>query len=250
MLGPLFLLLGCTDKAVTGDTGASDDTADTEDTRPVPDFDCPVAAMGIQTIDTTPASPYLITHPTVGAAEVSGHVVLFLAGGPGDMGSANISFNAFLSRGADVGRFISVMPYTDDGDMSDEGERIAAIADEVLACFGGDADHVHLAGTSNGGRASFAIMLEQPEHFATLLGAPGYFVEEDGAVLSAQLAGKAVFDGVGELDDESWLEAVSGTHDTLSALGVESVYDVLEGQGHIPDEAFDPSPLFDFWLSH
>lgn len=244
----LLSLLGCADKAAATDSAGSDAGDDSSDAGP--DFDCPAPTPGFQDINTTPASPYLMVHPTVSADEVNGHILVFLAGGPGDSGSANIGFNAFLSRGGGVGNFISVMPYTTDGDLSDEGERIAAVVDEVLACYGGEAGEVHLAGTSNGGRAAFGIMLEQPEHFATLLGAPGYFVEGDSSVLSAQLAGKAVFNGVGALDDESWQTAVSGTHDTLTALGVESVYDVFEGQGHIPDETFDPSPLFDFWLSH
>lgn len=247
-----ILLLACADKG--GGEGAddtstpADDTAETAD--PGPDFDCPEATTGLQDVTTTPASPYLIVHPTASAEDVSGHVVLFLGGGPSDNGSANIAFNAFMSRGDAVGSLISAMPYTSDSDLSDEGDRVAAVAQEVLDCWGGEPGKVHLAGTSNGGRAAFAIMLEQPDTFATLLGAPGYFQESDTSVLAAQLAGKAVFNGVGEEDDAGWQEAVYSTHETLTSLGVESVYEEFEGQGHIPDESFDPSALFEFWTSH
>ena len=247
----LLALLACADKGGDGTDDSSapiDDSAETGD--PGPDFDCPAATTGQQDVTTTPASPNLIVHPTVSAAEVSGHVVLFLPGGPGDNGSANIAFNAFLSRGAEVGSIISVMPYTSDSDLSDEGDRVAAIAEEVLDCWGGERGKVHLAGTSNGGRAAFAIMLEHPETFATLLGAPGYFEESDTGVLAAQLAGKAVLNGVGELDDADWQDVVYSTHETLTGLGIESVFETFEGQGHIPDESFDPAPLFDFWMDH
>jgi len=72
----------------------------------------------------------------------------------------------------------------------------------VLACYGGDPTEVHLAGTSNGGLAAFALMTVHPEYFATLLGVPGAFPVQDPAtidraVLGRTLAGRAVFNGVG-----------------------------------------------------
>lgn len=250
----LLLLLACADK--TGETASpedSDQPADTAHTGETgdsgPDFECPAATSGLQDVTGTPAAPYLVRHPTAEPDGESGHVVVFLAGGPGDGGSASIAYNSFLSRAEAVEQVWAVMPYTDDGSMSDEGERIVAVVDEVLDCWGGDAGRVHLAGTSNGGRAAFAIMLEQSERFATLLGAPGYFTEEDSSRWASALADRAVFNGVGELD-ESWLEVVSATHETLLGLGVDSTYEEFAGQGHVPDESFDQSVLFDFWLAH
>ena len=84
----------------------------------------------------------------------------------------------------------------------DEAPRTLAIVNEVLACYGGDPTEVHLAGTSNGGLAAFALMTVHPEYFATLLGVPGAFPVQDPAtidraVLGRTLAGRAVFNGVG-----------------------------------------------------
>lgn len=232
--------------AHTGETGPAD-SGETGDTGTP--FDCPERASGLVEVTTTPASPYLVRHPTAEGSE-SGPVVVFLGGGPGDAMSASVAWSSFLERADAVEHFWAIMPYTSDGSMVDEGDRIVAIVEEVLACYGGDPSRVHLAGTSNGGRAAFAIMLESPDVFATLLGAPGYFQETDTSVIASALAGKAVFNGVGEEDSEDWRSVVAETHELLTGLGIESVYDELEGQGHVPDASFDPSPLFEFWLEH
>ncbi len=258
----LLALLACADKdpKETGETEETGETSETEETGETgeteetgdsgPSFDCPERASGLQQVTTTPASPYYVQHPTAEPDGESGHIVVFLAGGPSDGGSANYAFSAFLARAAEVEQVWAVMPYTEDGSLSDEGERVVAVVDEILDCYGGDASRVHLAGTSNGGRAAYSIMLERSDRFATLLGAPGYFTEADTSVWADALADRAVFNGVGGEDSEDWQAVVEETHDTLVSLGVDSTYEVFEGQGHIPDESFDPSILFDFWLSH
>ena len=92
-------------------------------------------------------------------------------------------------------------------------------------------------------------MLEHADRFASLLGAPGYFTESDGSLLASALSGASVFNGVGEEDSESWQEALLATHEALVEIGVDSTYEVFPGQGHIPDESFDASPLFGFWFA-
>lgn len=252
----LLVLMGCagagkSDRAETSDTADSDaEGGGQESADPGPDFDCPVAMTGLQDITTTPASPYLVRHPTAVPEDKLGDIVVFLAGGPGDSASASYAFNSFLGTAEQLNQIWGVMPYTEDGSLSDEGDRVVAVVEEILACYGGDPDRAHLAGTSNGGRAAFTIMLEHPETFNTLLGAPGYFTEPDTSVWAAALADKAVFNGVGEEDDESWREVVLATHESLLAVGVDSTYNEFAGQGHVPNADFDSSTLFAFWNSH
>ena len=112
---------------------------------------------------------------------------------------------------------------------------------------------VHLAGSSNGGLAAFGLMARQPERFATLLGAPGAFPVQDPSsvdlkVWAQMLAGRAVFNGVGE-HDADWLPEVMATHNALTEAGVESVFVALPDQGHIPGSGFDSGILLEFWES-
>jgi predicted esterase len=150
--------------------------------------------------------------------------------------------------------FRVVIPYSPDADFIDEANRTFGILNEVLWCYGGDPAKVHLAGASNGGLAAFALMIAKPEHFATLLGAPGAFPVQDPAVVDPSvwaeaLAGRAVFNGVGANDD-NWKLEVIGTHNALAAAGVESVFVEFAGQGHIVSSAFDESVFLDFWATH
>ncbi len=112
-----------------------------------------------------------------------------------------------------------------------------------------DRAKVHIGGTSNGGLGAFDVMLDHPDRFATLLGAPGLWMYWNPTAVQAALEDKSVFNGVGELDS-SWYSYVEQTHERLVALGIDSVFVVFEGQDHIPDSSFDPAPLFGFWQEH
>ena len=93
------------------------------------------------------------------------------------------------------------------------------------------------------------MMLASPDRFVTLLGAPGYFEELDADVIGPALAGKPVFNGVGE-EDAGWHADVVATHEFLEDLGVDSVLVEFPGQGHELDESFDESIFFEFWSTH
>lgn len=239
--------------AAPEDGGAGADTAaragDEADAAPGvrPDW-CVVAEQGVlQDVTTTPRSPYFVHHPDAAVADPA--TVVFVPGGPGSRDTAQATFELWLSRGSTLGRFRVIVPYADDGDLTDEGDRIVPILDEVLACHGGAAARVHLAGTSNGGRAAFALMLKSHERFVTLLGAPGVFDAATDAQLTTALAGKAVFNGAGALDGQ-WRPLVKATHDWLVSLGVDSVLVEFPGQGHILNESADQEPFFGFWSQH
>jgi hypothetical protein len=93
-------------------------------------------------------------------------------------------------------------------------------------------------------------MLERPERFATLLGAPGEFRPGTTPADLATLKGKAVFNGVGELDDEFWHKGVRDAHDGLVLAGVDSVYVEFAGQRHGAGAGFPRDLLFAFWTAH
>ena len=236
-----------TEAAVPGDGGPAGFSAPTGSGAPAY---CVTAEHGtLQDISTTPASPYLIQHPEPGGPSTP--TVIFMPGGSGNRNIALRAWANFLSGGAGADRFRLVVPYAEGIDLIDDAQRVFGILDEVLACYGGDASQVHIGGTSNGGLASFALMLARPELFASLLGAPGGFPfnQQDPALLATALSGKRVFNGVGA-NDNGWKPGVKATHDQLVAIGVESVFVEFAGQGHQVSPEFDESVFFDFWSGH
>jgi hypothetical protein len=103
---------------------------------------------GLQDITDTPASPYIVHHPA--SDDPSVPTIVFLSGGSGSRKNAQRVWNNYLSGGAAVGSFRVVLPYSLDVDYIDDAQRTFKIMDEVLACYGGNASKVHLAGVSNG----------------------------------------------------------------------------------------------------
>lgn len=213
-----------------------------------PDYCNAPAADKLQRIRRTPSGPYFVHHPVT--ANPESQTVVFLPGGNGTERSAERIWDRYLSEGTGMEQFRLVIPYSPEeiGFMG-EARLVVAIVDEVLACYGGDAARVHIAGMSNGGHAAFETMLAYPERFVTLLGAPGSFPTEDPAKWASSLGDRAVFNGVGSEDDE-WIPEVRATHAALLAEGVESVFMEFAGQRHSINSEFDESVFFDFWTSH
>ncbi len=214
---------------------------------------CAPAEMdGLQDVTETATAPYFVHHPAPDNPSAS--TVIFLPGGSGRQGSAQRVWDNVFADAPGAQALRVVIPYTIDADFIGEANRTFAILNEVLWCYGGDPAKVHLAGTSNGGLAAFALMVARPEHFATLLGAPGAFPVQDPtvvdpAVWAEALAGRAVFNGVGALDGD-WKSEVIATHNALAAAGIESVFVEFAGQGHALRAALDESVFFDFWARH
>ncbi|MBI4329581.1 MAG: hypothetical protein HY685_06925 [Chloroflexi bacterium] len=203
-----------------------------------------------QDIVGTPASPYFVRQPAVDNPNAP--TIVFLGGGAGTRRGSQRLWTNYLSGGKGVDDFRIVLPYSDGVEYYDasESQRTFRVVDEVLACYGGDAAQVHLAGFSMGGYAAFALMLQQPDRFATLLGAPGLFPESTTPERWAKaLCGHAVFNGVGSRDDE-WKQLVQTTHQQLLKVGIESVYVEFADQGHSLGVAFDETVFFDFWRAH
>ncbi len=235
------------DDTADDDTG-DDDTGD-DDTTPLdpPEYCEDAVPDELQEILTTPAAPYFVHHPDTDALDVP--TVIFLPGGSGQRSAAEGTWGRWLADGTGVDQFRVAILFAADGDLTDEYDRSVEVVEELLLCYGGDPDHVHLGGTSNGGIGSFALVLEAPDTFATLLGAPGAFINFDTQAIENALGGKAVFNGVGEFDS-GWINAVESTHQGLVGLGIESELVIFEGQGHILDYEYDETVFYDFWLSH
>ncbi|MBI4202102.1 MAG: hypothetical protein HY532_03165 [Chloroflexi bacterium] len=198
----------------------------------------------------TPAGPYFVRHPMVDNPNAP--TVVFLGGGTGSRRSAQRVWANYLSGGAGVDDFRVVLPYAVDVEYTDyyEARRTFKVVDEVLACYGGDPTQVHIAGFSNGGMVAFDLMLEHPERFATLLGAPGLFPRLSTPEQWAKaLCGHAVFNGVGSVDDE-WKGDVRATHEGLLSMGINSMYVEFSRQGHSLNVDYDETLFFDFWRAN
>jgi len=234
--------------ADVSDGAIPDASADLDASPPwMPPEWCPRPEAGLQDVTGTPASPYYVHQPDPGASDPS--VVVFLPGGFGDAAVASLCFDLWLSEGDRLGDFRVVVPYSADGDFTDERDRVPDVLDEALLCFG-PAPRVHLAGTSLGGLAAYALALEAPDRFATLLGAPGTWDPRDEDAIAVALAGKSVLHAVGELDDDLWQTEVQTNQAMLERLGIDSTVLVMEGEGHILSPGFDESVFFDFWAAH
>ena len=218
---------------------------------PTPGFCLP--ADELQNVGGTPASPYFVVHPETGDATTQ--TIMFVPGGRGSRRGAERVWSNYMAEGVGLENFRLVIPYAEDFDLLDDTRRVLTIVPEVLACYGGEPGGVHLAGVSNGGLIAFSLMVNSPELFTSLLGAPGAFPTTDPSAWrdvppewAEKLIGKRVFNGVGELD-EDWQPEVRATHESLSAQGVDSVYVEFSGQNHGLDEAFDESTIVEFWTN-
>lgn len=219
------------------------------DTASAP-LSCPVAQQGaLQDVTTTPAAPYFIHHPSAAvstAADVA--TVLFLPGGSGSRKiGQDFIWKNWLSRGKGVDKVRIIIPYAKGEELWSDFTRVRHVLEEVLVCYGGDHGRVHLAGTSNGGRHAFQLMLEDGSRFASLLGAPGLFSKDaTDASLKQALSRKPLYNGVGSRD-EDWKREVMATQKRLLGLGLRSQYVEFPDQEHILNERFDPSGFFEFW---
>jgi pimeloyl-ACP methyl ester carboxylesterase len=213
-----------------------------------PAYCLPAEYDALQDIETTPSSPYFVQHPHTGGPSTP--TVIFMPGGSGSRTIAKRVWSNYLSSGEEAGLFRLVIPYSDTQTLIDEGTRVFGIIDEVLACYGGDQSQVHIAGTSNGGLAAFALTLASPERFASLLDAPSAFTTLNSRTIADALEsapeGFRVFNGVSEVDI-GWMSGVKVTHDQLVEIGVDSTYLEFAEQSHQLRQEYDESVFFEFW---
>lgn len=208
---------------------------------------CRAPRSGWQTVRGTRQAPYTVHHPHSDEPDVA--TVIFLPGGTGESLHAELTREAFLVDAAGLDDLRVVMPIGDGDDSAFDARRVAKIRKEVLTCFGGDPDNVHLAGHSNGGMAAFDAMLDAPEKWASLLVVPGALDPWDEEAAVAALSDKPLFLGVGE-HDSMWVTWIGELHDQLTAAGLSSELVVFPGIGHTPDRSWeDRDVLFDWWIA-
>ncbi len=242
---PLLLLAAC-DPANNGDTVPLDTAGDSGEADTAAVFNppewCPAPTSGRQEVTDTPASPYYVMHPDVESAPI----VLLLPGGPGDRGSAGATWDAFFDE--DARGYRIVVPYvTEQGYPEDVVPPVAEVLDEVLACFGGDAGELHLAGHSNGGYLAYNVVGPQlVDRIVTLTGLPAYF-----SAFRKNKYGTLAFHNAAGDTDTQWLEAMEDAHATLLEQGFDSELTVWPETGHTPGPNWDGREgMFAFWDAH
>ena len=88
----------------------------------------------------------------------------------------------------------------------------------------------HLAGISNGGISAFRIAIQQPELFHSMVVLPGFPADQDFSMLD-RLLEMPVKMYVGELDS-GWVQEMSETQRELKRLQVNSILEIVPGNGH------------------
>ena len=167
------------------------------------------------------------------ADETSGpHPVVFaLPWGAGSQELVLTFMSSYWSRVPGLQGYYVVSPAVRGSDLEHTADEvIPAIFDWMDQELDYNPSQVALVGASNGGRGMFHAALAYPDRFATLMGLPGRY-DGDAAALSV-LAEKPVWLIVGELDT-GWRAASEATIIALESQGVETVLDVVGGQGHV-----------------
>ncbi len=247
----LLLLLACTaGPAEPNDTpDATNDTSVIDEGCPEPlplatePLDtCPELEEGLLEIDGTQGS-YLLSVPVEPTQILP--VIVFLPGGPADIGSATNNYFQWLAKMPEVENTWVIVPHT-----SGAGSDRAQVALDSLAAFQGCFDHdstqVHLVGHSSGGRIAYPLAVDTPAPFRSLTGLPGTFGEETDEALLASLECVPVHHVAGS-EDAGWVDAARDAQTRMEGLGLESTLNVVEGMGHGPDESWDGSLLRDFF---
>lgn len=247
----LLLLLACTG----GDT-ATDDAQDTQVDTGDPGEQCPAPVpLATEPVDTCPEiteglleiegakGSYLLSVPEDPDAVLP--VIVYLPGGPADIGSARNNYFQWLAMMPGVQDYWVIVPHT-----SGAGSDRAQVALDSLAafqgCFEHDSSKVHLIGHSSGGRVAYPLAVDSPAPFRSLTGTPGTFGDETDEELLASLECLPVHHIAGE-DDTGWVDSAREAQTRMEGLGLDSTLHVVEDMGHGPNDDWDGSLISDFF---
>ena len=175
------------------------------------------------------------------AANTSGpHPVIFaLPWGSGSEALVEGFLASYWSLLPSLRGYYVVSPAVRGSTLEDTADEfISAIFDWMDQEIDYHPSQVALVGASNGGRGMFHAAIAYPDRFKTLVGLPGQY-SGDPAALSV-LLGKRVWLMVGEFDD-GWVEASEATVAALESQGVETIFNIVPGQGHVL--SLDPGAL-------
>lgn len=250
----LLLLMACSGGASDDDTtDSTDDTTQVDDTAvegcpaPVPlatePVDaCPELSEGLLEVDGSKGS-FLLSVPQDPSQRLP--VIVFLPGGPADIGSASNNYFQWLAKMPGVQDYWVLVPHT-----SGAGSDRAQVALDTLAhfqgCFEHDSTQVHLIGHSSGGRVAYPLAVDTPVPFRSLTGLPGTFGDETDQELLEALECVPVHHVAGS-EDAGWVDAAREAQTRMEGLGLNSTLNVVEGMGHGPNESWDGSLVSDFF---
>ena len=203
---------------------------------------CPELSEGLMEIDGAKGS-YLLSVPAEPTEILP--VLLFLPGGPADIGSANNNYFQWLGMMPGVQNYWVIVPHTSGAGGDRDQVALDSLAD-FQGCFDHDSSQVHLIGHSSGGRVAYPLAVNTPAPFRSLTGLPGVFGEETDEQLVESLECVPVHHIAGS-EDTSWVDAAREAQTRMEGLGLQSTLDVVEGMGHGPDQDWDGTLLTDFF---
>jgi len=153
---------------------------------------------------------------------------------PGDQSRAmvDVGMSRYWAAGAAKG-WVVVSPaaFGDNSFVDVNPDLFQEFVDAITALHRPEGGRVHLAGVSNGGRSAFRLATLLPNHFASVLAAPGFApTAEDFERLSAINCPVRML--VGETDTR-WVTESRATLDRLKALGKDASLEVRPGDGHM-----------------
>ncbi|MFZ2874111.1 MAG: alpha/beta family hydrolase [Phycisphaerales bacterium] len=120
---------------------------------------------------------------------------------------------------------------------------VGELLDEVAKTVRSENGLVHIAGSSNGGRAAFRAALDAPGRYASLTGLPGVPPAASDYARLDRLKNVPTALLVGQGDNDYWVTESKRTSEQVRALGGECSLRVVPGQAHVL--TLEPGELFD-----
>jgi len=160
--------------------------------------------------------------------------VLAFPPGPQNAAMVDAALDRYFGGLAEAG-FVVVVPEAPGGMLFFRGaeRHVPALLDAVAQRFAVEGGRFHLAGPSNGGRSAFRAAGLYPERFHSIAALPGFPPESEDMDRLDRLHGMPVALFVGG-EDRGWLERMRRAEERLRALGHPVVFEVFEGEGHVP----------------
>jgi pimeloyl-ACP methyl ester carboxylesterase len=159
-------------------------------------------------------------------------VLFALPPGPQSRDMVEAGLSSYWAPGAAGRDWIVVSPIAPGGRLFFRGaeqllpEFLEAIKEQLPV----EGDRFHLAGISNGGISAFRIAIQQPELFHSMVVLPGFPADQDFSMLD-RLLEMPVTMYVGEFDS-GWVQEMSETQRELKRLQVNSILEIVPGNGH------------------
>lgn len=171
-------------------------------------------------------------------------VVLCLSGGNQTESIVNYCYAAWF-RSHYFKNYFTILPVNTSGkNLKDYSEfEVKALLRIVKSNFNVTDNNWIIAGTSNGGVATFNFISISPELFEGAIVMPGTI--DSSIIVNAEWNHLKVILAYGEMDSQGWKDAIKETELKLESQGgsVESI--ILKGQGHILPIGFNINQVYD-----